>query len=79
MTTKILVEFDPKDASPLEVINHLNELMEQNLEEGKISDYSLAEQHVDEDMTHFSGHTLVARRSDSAPQQTQTPPQENPT
>ena len=37
----ILIEFDPKEASPLEVINTLNKILEQNLEEGKINDYSI--------------------------------------
>ena len=38
----ILIEFDPKEASPLEVINTLNKILEQNLEEGKINDYSIS-------------------------------------
>jgi hypothetical protein len=37
----IIIEFDPKEASPLEVINTLNKILEQNLEEGKINDYSI--------------------------------------
>ena len=43
MTHTILIEFDPKEASPLEVINTLNKMLEQNLEEGKISDYSICQ------------------------------------
>jgi allophanate hydrolase subunit 1 len=42
MTHTILIEFDPKNASPLEVINTLNKLMQTNLEEQKISDYSIS-------------------------------------
>ena len=38
----ILIEFDPKEASPLEVINTLNKILEQNLKEGKINDYSIS-------------------------------------
>ena len=37
----IVIEYDPKEASPLEVINTLNKILEQNLEEGKITDYSI--------------------------------------
>jgi len=43
VTHTILIEFDPKEASPLEVINILNKTLEQNLEEGKISDYNIAQ------------------------------------
>jgi len=50
MTHTILIEFDPKDASPLEVINTLDKLMQTNLEEGKISDYNMAIPHPDEDI-----------------------------
>lgn len=39
--TTIIIDFDPKEASPLEVINTLNKILEQNLEEGKITDYSI--------------------------------------
>ena len=42
MTHTILIEFDPKASSPLEVINTLNKILEQNLEEGKINDYSIS-------------------------------------
>lgn len=48
--TTILIEFDPKTASPLEVINTLNKILEQNLEEGKITDYSIlmpTDEHID--------------------------------
>jgi hypothetical protein len=37
----ILIEFEPKEASPLEIINTLNKILEQNLTEGKITDYAI--------------------------------------
>jgi hypothetical protein len=80
MPTQIVVEFDPKDASPLEIINTLDKIMQQNLEEGKITDYSIAEEHMDEDSVRMVGHTLVLRNAkpQDEPQQPTTP-QENPT
>jgi len=71
MTTKILIEFDPKDASPLEVISTLEKMMQSNLEEGKIADYSLSLQ--TEDGSVVFQHLLVAK----APQE--EPKQETPT
>ncbi len=73
MPTQILVEFEPKDASPLEVINTLNKIMEQNLEEGKITDYSLAQQ-FEQSSTDIFNIVLVAKTEEK-----QTPQQENPT
>lgn len=51
--TAILIEFDPKGTSPLEVINTLNKILEQNLEEGKITDYSISmptDEHLEVDV-----------------------------
>jgi ribosomal protein S27AE len=42
VTHTILIEFDPKDASPLEIINTLDKMMQTNLEEGKITEYNIA-------------------------------------
>lgn len=71
MTTKILVEFDPKDASPLEVINTLNILMQQNLKEGKISDYSLAQQFEQSDVSVSA--IIIVAKSEPMPQETPQP------
>ena len=40
----ILIQFEPKvdSTSPLEVINTLNKILEQNLTEGKITDYAIS-------------------------------------
>jgi hypothetical protein len=72
MTTKILIEFDPKDASPLEVISTLDSMMQSNLAEGKVNDYSLSLQIEDEQNAVFQ-HLLVAKA------QQEEPKQENPT
>jgi ssRNA-specific RNase YbeY (16S rRNA maturation enzyme) len=61
MTTIIKIAFDPKNALPLEVINSLNKILEQNLEEGKISDYSIALHIIDEEAIHTYDEELVAK------------------
>jgi hypothetical protein len=78
MTTKILIEFDPKDASPLEVISTLEKMMQSNLEEGKVSEYSLALEVEDDQTTiRFLPELLVARapKEELQPE----PKQETPT
>jgi ribosomal protein S27AE len=50
VTHTILIEFDPKDASPLEIINTLDKMMQTNLEEGKITEYNIAIP-MDDDLT----------------------------
>jgi hypothetical protein len=72
MTTKILIEFDPKDASPLEVISTLEKMMQSNLEEGKVSDYSIAEQFEQSDISVFTIE-LVARKEPQAEPKQETP------
>lgn len=72
MATKILIEFDTKDASPLEVISTLGKMMQSNLEEGKIIDYSLSLQTEEEQYAVFQ-HLLVVKG------QQEKPKQENPT
>jgi hypothetical protein len=42
LVTQILIEFDPKQTSPLEVINALNEMMQKHYEENKVKEYALA-------------------------------------
>jgi len=68
MTTKILIEFDTKDASPLEVISTLEKMMQSNLEEGKITDYSLSLQTEEEQYAIFQ-HLLVAKGQQVEPKQ----------
>jgi hypothetical protein len=77
MTTKILIEFDPKDASPLEVISTLDEMMQSNLEEGKVNEYSLALEVEDQEAIRFIPEMLVARAPKEEPQP--EPKQETPT
>lgn len=65
MTTKIKIEFDSKDASPLEVINTLNFVMLQKIEKSAIEDYaiSLIVDNPDRENEHVL-ETLVAKGVD---------------
>ena len=42
MTTQILIEFDPKDASPLDVVNALNKIMLEKIEKSEVQDYAIS-------------------------------------
>jgi hypothetical protein len=65
-TTRIIIEFDSKNFSPLDVINILDKSMKQNLEEGNISDYSLKTETIDEDtLKAVSVETVLVARSES--------------
>jgi hypothetical protein len=65
-TILIVIEFDPKGASPLEVINTLNKLLEQNLTEGKISDYSICQPILNDD-EEIEVIELVEKRKEETP------------
>jgi hypothetical protein len=42
VVTQILIEFDPKTASPLEVINSLTEMMQKHFEEKNIKEFQVS-------------------------------------
>jgi hypothetical protein len=42
VVTQILIEFDPKEASPLEVINALTEMMQKQFEEKNVKEFQVS-------------------------------------
>ena len=69
--TQILVDFESKDTSPLDVIKTLDDRMKQNLEEGKITDYSISLHIEDHEITRSHDEVLVAREPEP---EEETPP-----
>jgi hypothetical protein len=48
VVTQILIEFDPTQASPLEVINSLTEMMQKHFEEKNVKEFQVSLIHVNE-------------------------------